>query len=112
MNTRIAIIAALLIVCLPVSADFRTIERAYEVPLVEFTVPVTRNGKINIWRCEDCDFESARLTTKTAFRVNKENVSLQEFRKQVFSVRDRDSVTLIIKHHLESDTVTSIAVSL
>ena len=112
MNTRIAIIDVLLIACLPASADFKTIERAYEVPLVEFTVPVTMNGKINIWRCEDCDLESAQLTTNTAFRVNKENVSLQEFRDQVFSVRDRDSVTLIIMHHLESDTVTSIAVSL
>lgn len=112
MNTRIAIIAVLLIACLPASADFKTIERAYEVPLTEFTVPVTRNGKINIWRCEGCDFAIARLTTNTAFRVNNEYVELQEFRKQVFSVRDRDSVILIIKHHLESDTVTSIAARL
>ena len=112
MNTRIAIIAVLLIACLPASADFKTIEQAYELSLAEFVVPVTNNGKINIWRCEGCDFESARLTTRTTFAVNHEIVDLQEFRKRVFSVRDRESVTLIIKHHLESDTVTSIAVSL
>ncbi len=94
------------------SADFTTVERAYEVQLSTFSVPVTHNGIISFKECSDCEAVSARITGNTQFLVNGKSVELKEFRKQVFRVRDRSNKWLTVLHHLDQDTITSISVAL
>jgi len=93
------------------AADFTTIERAYEVPMHTFNVPVTHNGVISFSECDECAAVSARMTGKTRFLVNGKDVELKEFRKQVFQVRDRTSQTIVVLHHLANDTVSSISMT-
>lgn len=94
------------------AADFTTIERAYEVPLNTFNVPVTHNGVISFSECAECEAVSARVTGNTEFVVNGKAVELKDFRAEVFQVRDRASKYLTVLHHLESDTISSISVTL
>jgi len=37
---------------------------------------------------------------------------LKAFRKAVFQIRDRAAETIIVLHHLESDTIVSISVTI
>jgi hypothetical protein len=53
-----------------------------------------------------------RVTSGTHYTVNGKTVRLQDFRKAVSQANDRDDKTVIVLHHLESDTVVSIAVSI
>lgn len=112
MTIRYFFAALMLALCVPAAAEFTTISRAYEVPLNLFNVPVTRNGRIAVKQCDDCTLESGRLTADTQFIINGRPVELTEFRKSVFSIRDRDAATVVVLHHLETDTISSISLTL
>ncbi|MBT8080584.1 MAG: hypothetical protein KJO31_18530 [Gammaproteobacteria bacterium] len=111
MILRAIIATAMITLSLTASADFTTVERAYEVPLSTFNVPVTHNGVISFKECDDCNAVSARMTNNTHLVVNGKFVTLKDFRAEAFQVRDRSSTFLTILHHLESDTVTSISLT-
>jgi hypothetical protein len=44
--------------------------------------------------------------------VNGQLVELSEFRQQAFAVSDRASKTVVVLHHLETDTISSISLNL
>ena len=112
MHIRKFLIALLMILSLSAAAEFVTVELAYEVALSNMTTPVTNTGSLVFRECEDCDVMTIRMTRNTLFIVNGRAVELKEFRKQVFQVSDRSHVPVTVKHHLESDTVVSVSVSL
>jgi len=112
MHIRKIVLALLVSLSLPAAAEFKTIERAYEIALSNFRVPVTQNGALIFRQCDDCEPKVIRMTPNTAFVVNGEPVTLKEFRKSVFQVRDRAAETIIVRHHLESDTITRVRVRL
>lgn len=109
MKKRALFAAIILTLSVSASADFKTISRAYEVPLSIFNVPVTHTGTISFGECRDCQFVSARLTVNTQFVVNGISVELKDFRAQAFQVRDRASTAVTVLHHLETNTITSIS---
>ena len=112
MYIRLLLATMMIALSLSAGADFRTVSRAYEVPLNLFTVPVTHNGQIVIKECGDCKAVSARLTSETQYKINGKTVTLSDFRTEAFRVRDRDRTYLTVLHHLETDTITLIAMSL
>lgn len=112
MNIRKFLVALTMTLSLSAAAEFVTVELAYEINLSNFTVPVTSSGSLIFKDCADCDSRRVRMTRNTRFIVNGKSVELKEFRKNVLHVRDRESKTIIVMHHLESDTVTSVSVSL
>lgn len=97
---------------LSAAAGFVTVEESYEVALSNMTTPVTNTGSLIFKVCDDCDSMMIRMTSNTRFIVGGRTVDLKEFRKQVFQVRNPDRVAVTIMHHLESDTITSVSVSL
>ena len=104
-------IAALFAVSLPASADFETVERAYEVPLNLYRMPATVAGSLAFKECEQCDLRVIRVTEATRYVFNKEPMELADFRKELARINDRSREFVIVLHHLKSDTVTSVTVN-
>jgi hypothetical protein len=90
----------------------QVISQAYEVSLDKFRAPATANGGVAFQECDECDRMNVRVTSGTRYTINGKAVRLEDFKKAVAQVRDRDEVTLTVLHHLESDTIEMIAVSL
>lgn len=88
------------------------ISKAYEVSLENFRAPATQNGSVSFKECDSCKMQLVRVTEGTRYFVNDKPVRLDDFRKAVSVVSDRASKTVIVMHHLESDTVVSVSVSL
>lgn len=112
MSIRNTLIASLISVALPVAAAFETISLAYEISLSNFRVPVTPSSAVSLQKCDDCEQISIRVTPGTTYAINDEVVTLEQFRKTVFDIRDRENETIIVLHHLESDTVLSVSVTI
>ena len=112
MKIRRILVALMMTISLSAVAEFTTVELAYEINLENLTVPVTSSGSLIFKECDDCDAKVVRMTRNTRFVVNGETVDLKEFRKSVFQIRDRAAGSVIVMHHLESDTVTSVSVTL
>jgi hypothetical protein len=88
------------------------IAQAYEIVLENFRAPATANGSVAFQECEECTRMSVRVTSGTLYKVNGKAVKLEDFKKAIAYVNDRDEVVLTVLHHLESDTIEMIAVSL
>ena len=102
----------LLTISLSATAEFRTITAAYEISLSNLRIPGSAAGSLIFKKCADCDSQVVLMSSRTQFIVNGQSVDLKEFRKNIFTVRDRSREMVVVKHHLESDTITSLRVSL
>jgi len=112
MNIRKTLICSLLVLSFPAAAEFTTISRTYEVALSNVRVPATPNSGITFKLCADCDMVTVRVTPNTQYVVNGTSLPLKAFRKSVFQVRDRATTVVGVKHHLESDTIVSVSVTI
>jgi hypothetical protein len=106
------LIGLLVVVSLPAAAEFTTITNAYEVRLSDFRAPASQNGMVAFKQCSGCELLTLSVTPDTRYVLNNKNVSLTEFRASLSTVRDRDRETLTVEHHLESDLVTAVSITL
>lgn len=112
MNIKKLLVCILLSFSLPAAADFVTVSEAYEIALSDFRVPATPSSGVQFKKCDECEFQTIRVTPNTQYVINGKSVLLKEFRKRIFDVRDRAAETIIVLHHLESDTIVSISVEI
>ena len=111
MNNK-TFIAALGLSILFASASAQTVSEAYESTLVNFTAPASENGGVTFKSCLKCEAMTLRVTAATRYEINGEQVRLDQFRKVVASVRNRDRVGLTVLHHLESGRVKLISIDI
>ncbi len=111
---KIKTLLAVTLICLGLTAaaEDRIITLAYEITLSDFNAPVTANGGVTFKECADCEQIRTRVTPATRYAINNKTVRLEDFRKAVGQVRDRDDHLVIVLHHLESDTIKSLNVSI
>ena len=86
--------------------------QAYEISLSNFRAPATANGGVAFQECDECNRMNVRVTDGTRYTINGKAVRLEDFKKAISQVSDRDEVALTVLHHLESDTIEMIDVSL
>lgn len=94
------------------AADIKTIILASEVSLSEFRTPASANGIASFKKCESCDVQNVSVTENTRYAINNRVVSLPDFRRSLSTVTNRERKTVIVMHHLESDVITSISITL
>jgi hypothetical protein len=112
MNIKGLLTLALCALSVSAAAQFTTIAPAYEISLANFRAPATQNGGLAFRRCDTCELQQLRVTPSTTYSVNGEAVVLKDFRKALRNAGNRDKVAVIVKHHLETDTVVSVTVSI
>ena len=110
MNIKTLLAVTLICLGLSAVAEDRIISVAYEVALSDFSAPVTTHGGASFKPCGKCDRIIVRVTPATRYSVNNKTVRLEDFRKAVRHAGERDVKGLVVSHHLESDTITSIKV--
>lgn len=112
MHIRTILATMLLGLSVSAAAEFTTIERAYEVPLSLLRVPASTSGSVMFSECAECESFRVPVTGKTEFVINGKAVLLRDFRKSLFRIRDRESESVTVRHHLQSNTITAIKVTL
>lgn len=112
MTFRNLFAVALLGLGISLTAHGDVVSQAYEVALSDFRAPATENGGVAFKTCSTCERQVVRVTEQTRYAINGKAVRFDDFRKAVTRVRDRDDATVIVLHHLESDTVVSLDVSI
>jgi hypothetical protein len=112
MNIKYSIAIAVLSLGMSIPASGQIVSLAYEVPLSEFRAPATTNGGASFRECSECERHLVRVTAATNYVINGESMQLKAFKEALLHANDRDEKTLTVLHHLESDTIQSISVSL
>lgn len=109
---KFSLIGLTLAVSLSATADIRTIAEAYEIALSDVQMPASVNGVLAFKRCATCELEVVNVNDHTEYVLDRKNIELADFRRSLATVRDRSAVTIIVKHHLESDTIVRVSVTL
>ena len=112
MNIKFLVAVTLLSLGMSVAMADDIVSLAYEVPLSEFRAPATTNGGASFRACSDCERHLVRVTAATRYVINGKSFRLPEFKEALMHARDRADTAVIVLHHLESDTIESISVSL
>ncbi len=112
MQFRRLLVLTILGLSLTAAADFRTITEVYEVNLIFLRLPGSINGTLSFVECADCDSKTIRVVPATRYILNGRTVSLADFRKAVARITNRSETDVDVFHHLESDTVTRVRVTL
>ena len=97
---------------LTAAADFTTITAAYEVPASDLRLPQNTAGTLTFKQCADCELQTLRVSSKTRYVINRKDVEFAEFKERLTLVRRTKDVTATVLHHLESNRITAIKVSL
>jgi hypothetical protein len=111
MKIKTFIAAALLSLGLLSTAQAETVSKAYEVALDEFRAPVNINGTAAFKPCGDCGHTVLRVTASTRYVINEKDVNFADFRKAL-KLANKNTTDLVVLHHLESNTIKTIYVSL
>ncbi len=112
MQIRKLLALVLLGLSLSAAADFTTIMEVYEVELSDLRLPGTEGGTLAIKECDACEVQTLRVSGGARYVLNNRDVTLVEFKKAVSLIRNREDVIFDVVHHLESNTITAVKVSL
>ena len=110
MKFKVLIAAIILGLALPVAAQLRTIEEAYEVRLSDLRLPQSDGGTVAYKPCDECPYETKRVRSDTQWVLDGNSMSLEKFRRSLTSMTDRRNTAVTVLHHLESDRVTRVSV--
>ena len=112
---KTALVVALLCLSSFATAQFKTVSQAYELSFEQLQVPSSPNGTITFRSCEECEDIVLRATADTRYVYNGEALSLPDFRRMMYRIRSealRSYTAVTVLHHLETDTLVSIKVTL
>lgn len=112
MKTKIIISVLLLALALPAAAQFRTVQRAYEVKLADMRLPQSEAGTISFKSCSNCEFQTTRVNAETSWILNGQSISLVKFRDSIAAIENRQKASVTVLHHLENDRITKVTVTL
>ena len=112
MHIRKLLVLVLLGLSLAAAADFRTITEVYEIDLPNLRLPGSEGGTLALKECDDCEVQTLRVSAATRYVLNHRDVTLVEFKKAISRVTNREDVIVDVFHHLESNTATTVRVSL
>lgn len=112
MKIKTVFTTTLLCLGLAMTAQAQVISQAYEVALSDFTAPATENGGVSFKQCTACNRQVVRVRSATRYTINGKAVDLEKFRKAISQARNGGDKSVTVLHHLESDTIESINVSL
>ena len=112
MHIRKILAVVLLGLSLSATADFTTITAAYEVAVSDLRMPRSTGGTLTFRRCAECELETVRVNRKTRYILNDDDFELAEFREELKRAGNKTKGAATVMHHLESNTITSVKVSL
>jgi hypothetical protein len=112
MKIKTLITVTLLSLGLSMAVQGDVVSQAYEVALGDFREPATESGGASFRECDTCERKLVRVTATTRYTINGEAVRFVDFRRVVRESRSRSDAAVTVLHHLESDTIQSINVSL
>ncbi|NIV18338.1 MAG: hypothetical protein GWN47_07960 [Woeseiaceae bacterium] len=112
MKIKTLLSITILCIGLMTNAQAEVVSQAYEVALSDLRAPANENGTAAFKECSTCQYKVVRVTSATRYTISQRAVRLEEFRKAIRAATNRENTAVTVLHHLASDTIEAINVSL
>ena len=111
MKTTItALISLLLVMSASAMAQNYAPTRTYEVLVNTVRLPSGPNGTVTVKECDDCDYETYRVTPRTVYSVDGKNMRLDDFRLAIEALRVDPSIAVNVRRDIQSNTIIKVFV--
>ena len=82
--------------------------RTYEVLVQSVRLPSGPSGTITVKECDDCDYETYRVTAQTVYAVNGKPMRLSDFRKVIDDLRLGSGHVVNVRRDLQTDKIVKV----
>ena len=82
--------------------------RTYEVLVGEVRLPSVDNGTITVRECAKCNYETHQVTPRTTYALNGKNMSLEDFRELIETLRREGKHVVNVRRDIQTDTITQV----
>ena len=103
-----ALFALLLVMSGTATATDYPPTRTYEAQVQTVRLPDTATGTITVKECARCDYETYRVTARTIYALNGENMRLDDFREAVERLRLDGEHNINVRRDLTSNTISKV----
>ncbi len=103
-----AFISLLLVMSATAMAQDYAPTRTYEVLVQSVRLPSSPSGTITVKECDDCDYETYRVTERTVYSVDGKPVRLDDFRKVIESLELSSGHVVNVRRSLQSNTIVKV----
>ena len=112
MKFKVLITAVMLMLAMPATAQFTTTVLAHEVALSQLRLPTYESGTIAFKTCNECDYQTVRVTESTRYVLNGKSTSLKNFREAAAGIRERSLQAVSVHQHLADNVVTAVEITI
>ena len=105
-----AFISLLLVMSAAAIAQDYAPTRTYEVLVQSVRLPSGPSGTITVKECDDCDYETYRVTERTVYSVDGKTMRLNDFRMVIESLRLSSGHVVNVRRDLQSNTIVKVFV--
>jgi hypothetical protein len=105
-----ALISLLLVTSTAAMAQNYAPTRTYEVLVQSVRLPSGPSGTITVKECDDCDYETYRVTERTVYSVDGKPMRLNDFRKVIESLGISGGHVVNVRRDLQSNTIVKVFV--
>ena len=110
MKINVMIAAILLVLSLPVAADWERPQESHEARLSELRLPQNDVGTVGFKPCGDCAYVTKRVNANTAWVLDGQKMSLKDFKRNLRRISDREGTPVTVVENLELEQVTRVSV--
>lgn len=108
---RTALFSLLVVMSVTAMADAYPPTKTYEATVHKLRLPTTSNGTIAVRESEKDDFETYRVTERTLYLLNGNNMRLDDFRAVIENLRLDGDKNVNVVRNIETNTITKVYVN-
>lgn len=105
-----ALLSLLLITSTAVMAQNFPPTRTYEVLVQAVRLPNAPTGTLTVKECDECDYETYRVTERTIYTVDGKNMKLDDFRLVIEKLRLGGDHVVNVRRDIQSNTIAKVFV--
>ena len=110
MKFKVLIAAILFALSLPVAAEWEPPQKSHEARLSDLRLPQNEAGTIGFKPCRDCSYEVRRVTANTEWIINGQRMSLEDFKRNLRRISDREDTPATVVEQFEDKWVSHVKV--
>ncbi|MGB5491971.1 MAG: hypothetical protein WBM76_14180 [Woeseiaceae bacterium] len=109
-STITALLSLLLVMSTATMAQNYAPTRTYEVLVDAVRLPSSASGTMTVKECDDCDYETYRVTERTVYSVDSKNMRLEDFRRVIEELRLDGNHVVNVRRDIQSNTIAKVFV--
>ncbi len=102
------LLSLLLITSTSAVADSMAPTKTYEAMIKSVRLPYRPFGTLSVRGCEDCDYETYRVTRRTRYSIDNKSMRLKDFRATLANLGLDQDHNVNVTRDINSNTITAV----